>query len=497
MRIRVRPLSEIRARRLFRVDRSFRASPPRVSERVRAVAEAFGIGLDGSQLFTVFKGFEIDVEPGQIVLVLGESGAGKSLLLRSLAEEMRALEVFSPVADASRVRVRRGVPLVETLGRDFSDALEKLSLAGLNEAYLFLRSFGELSDGQRYRYRIAKLMDSKARTWLLDEFTSVLDRVTARVVAYCLQKAARRRGTTVLAATTHNDVLEDLNPDIVVRKGMGPQVSVEYRRPEPRECSVLRDAVIEPGSLKDYEALKHFHYLGGAPPFRRAIYRARVDEELAGVIVYTAPHAYLSGRFRAFPQLREMLRAGARGYVGFVTRNFSRIARVIIHPKYRSIGLGVKLVRETMPLAGTPYVETLAVMARYNPFFERAGMTRIDAPPPRDKVLEAAEAMGVRVAQGSWRTVLRSLEGLPRPRLERLREMCVRRLEGLRGARIRSYPDLIERLRRRLDLEALAKALSAGPRPAVYLFWRRPRAVDPSPTQSSEAYHAGAPPRCR
>jgi ABC-type ATPase with predicted acetyltransferase domain len=55
----------------------------------------------------------------------------------------------------------------------------------------------------------------------------------------------------------------------------------------------------------------------------------------------------------------------------------STISRVIIHPKYRSIGLGAKLVAETLSQAGTVCVETVAVMAKYNLFFEKAGMQRI------------------------------------------------------------------------------------------------------------------------
>ena len=35
-------------------------------------------------------------------------------------------------------------------------------------------------------------------------------------------------------------------------------------------------------------------------------------------------------------------------------------------PKHRTVGLGAKLVRETLPLAGTDYVEMSAVMAKYN-----------------------------------------------------------------------------------------------------------------------------------
>jgi ABC-type ATPase with predicted acetyltransferase domain len=39
--------------------------------------------------------------------------------------------------------------------------------------------------------------------------------------------------------------------------------------------------------------------------------------------------------------------------------------------------LGAKLIRETLPLAGTLYVEMVAVMAKYNPFAEKAGMRKV------------------------------------------------------------------------------------------------------------------------
>jgi len=63
----------------------------------------------------------------------------------------------------------------------------------------------------------------------------------------------------------------------------------------------------------------------------------------------------------------------------------SVISRVVIHPKYRTIGLGTKLVKGTLPLAGTEYVEMSAVMAKYNPFAEKAGMKRIaEQAPPKE-----------------------------------------------------------------------------------------------------------------
>jgi hypothetical protein len=58
---------------------------------------------------------------------------------------------------------------------------------------------------------------------------------------------------------------------------------------------------------------------------------------------------------------------------------------VVVHPKYRTIGLGSKLVHDTLSLAGTEYVEMSAVMAKYNPFAEKAGMKRIaEQAPPKE-----------------------------------------------------------------------------------------------------------------
>lgn len=53
------------------------------------------------------------------------------------------------------------------------------------------------------------------------------------------------------------------------------------------------------------------------------------------------------------------------------------INRVVIHPKCRTVGLGAKLIHESLPLVGTRYVEMIAVMSKYTPFAEKAGMKKI------------------------------------------------------------------------------------------------------------------------
>ena len=117
-------------------------------------------------------------------------------------------------------------PLIDQIGQSTQEALTYLSIAGLNDAYLFIRKPSELSDGQRYRFRLAKLVESGAKVWIADEFLAVLDRTTAKVIAFNLQKVARKVGATVLVATTHSDMVEDLAPDITINKRYREKIEI-------------------------------------------------------------------------------------------------------------------------------------------------------------------------------------------------------------------------------------------------------------------------------
>ena len=137
---------------------------------------------------------------------------------------------------------------------------------------------------------------------------------------------------------------------------------------------------IRPGGLKEYGQLSRFHYREqSAGPFA-AIYalcerhpvRSRFVD-CVGVIVYKMPVGTIElrniatgGIFTGF---------GSRGLsLQVLNKNVRCISRVIIEPRYRCLGLASYLVRETMGRLKVPVVEALAVMGRFNPFFERAGM---------------------------------------------------------------------------------------------------------------------------
>ncbi|MCS7114534.1 MAG: hypothetical protein N0A00_03915 [Candidatus Bathyarchaeota archaeon] len=275
-------------------------------------------------------------------------------------------------------------PIIETLGRNLQEALELLSRVGLNDAFLFLRTYRQLSEGQKYRYKIAKMMESQAQFWIMDEFAATLDRDTAKIVAYNLQKLARQNGKAVLAATTHTDLFEDLNPSVHIHKRFGKEITVNYYPNVPaKECSLVKEMRIEEGTTADYKALSGFHYRSSRLPPPRKIFTIKRGEENCGVIVYSYPPPTTFGRNKVLKGIS----------LSQLQKELSTITRVVIHAKYRGIGLGTKIVKETLPMAGTPHVETLAVMAKYNPFFEKAGMQKIAENKPNPNLLKAIKKL--------------------------------------------------------------------------------------------------------
>jgi len=113
-----------------------------------------------------------------------------------------------------------------------------------------------------------------------------------------------------------------------------------------------------------------------------------------------------------------------------LNQRLSIISRVVVHPKYRTIGLGSKLVRETLSLAGTPYVEMVAVMAKYNPFGERAGMQKIVEQPPTKQALRIAQVLsdlGFNIQLlSSEKYVLKKLQTLKAEDIIRIKEAFIK-----------------------------------------------------------------------
>lgn len=163
----------------------------------------------------------------------------------------------------------------------------------------------------------------------------------------------------------------------------------------------------------------------------------------------------------------------------------SILNRVVVHPKYRTIGLGHKLVRETLPLAGTQYVESIAVMAKYNPFFEKAGMQKIvETPPNREavKILKILKSLGFNeVFLRSPRYVMEKLSSLTSVQLDLVRAAFKkykhpRFLKEFGWHDVYGKPAAYEKNVKNADFEKLTKLIGTCGvmlQTKVYLFWSK------------------------
>jgi ABC-type ATPase with predicted acetyltransferase domain len=197
----------------FIIDKRFKTQVTR-SDRILEIAEAFGIGLDEKE-FVVFDNFEMNIKQGEVVYITGQSGSGKSLLLKELESQMKERGKTTVNLDGV---VFEDTALVNQIGKDTNDGIRLMGLAGINDAYLYARKPSELSDGQRYRFRLAKAIETGAQVWVSDEFMAVLDRVAASIIAFSIQKVSRRVGATLIVATTHSDMIKSLGPNHFIKK---------------------------------------------------------------------------------------------------------------------------------------------------------------------------------------------------------------------------------------------------------------------------------------
>ena len=232
---------------MIEVKTLFMTPPPPVARSTRAkwIARSFGLTLpdkveradNTSQSIDQMTIASLVPAPGEIVLITGPSGAGKSSLLRAIRSLTRGAVHW---IDLDRTHPRRERAIVDLFGRTpLTRVLEMLSRVGLAEVWTYLRKPRELSEGQRWRLRLAlalartrrstrSTISTQSRSVLVcDEFAALLDRVTAAIVARTLRRAVSGN-KSALVATSHEDLIRALDPNLIVRCDFG-RVTIERR----------------------------------------------------------------------------------------------------------------------------------------------------------------------------------------------------------------------------------------------------------------------------
>ncbi|MCA8996785.1 MAG: hypothetical protein KDA80_07365 [Planctomycetaceae bacterium] len=375
--------------------------PKSHTTRASMVMQHFGIDFEQGR-HVLAETLSLPIEHGQLVLFTGESGSGKSSLMRETATQLRG--AGESVIDVDDLNLGESL-LIDRLELNFEESLKLLAACGLGDAHLMLRTPAELSEGQRYRFRLALALSQRPDWLIADEFTATLDRTLAKIVSFNLRKLCDRSKTGFLLATTHDDVTKDLNPDLHVQCHLNGQIDTVIRDEDRKKKTLLlTDGLwLSRGSKTDWPYFARWHYRSHQIAFVRDVILLWHYDQPIGICVFTSPPKSLSQRNKFFGRSGGWNRTAMR----MVNRQVTMLSRVVLHPTWRGAGVAHAFVRRCCELSSYPWIETLTEMGHYNPFFERAGFLRIGCSTPRERSRESHSSLyGSRRRHGHQKALL-------------------------------------------------------------------------------------------
>jgi ABC-type ATPase with predicted acetyltransferase domain len=196
-----------------------------LSGKAGSLCRLFGLSADFLRQRIQRYDCKINIKKGDIVYITGPSGAGKSVLLSELEKQLpKDLRI-----NLSQIELPADKSVLDCIDMDLTNSLEILNTAGLSEVHCILNKPALLSDGQKERFRLAMALASGRKIIIADEFCSRLDSITAACVAYNVRRFAERFDRTFLLAGCREDILEDLQPDLVVVKELSGSCEIIYR----------------------------------------------------------------------------------------------------------------------------------------------------------------------------------------------------------------------------------------------------------------------------
>ena len=220
-------------------------------------------GKDGSYI-QVLKGISTGVDQGQMCVIQGTSGSGKSTFLNCIGgldtldsgsikvdgKEIVGLKqeklsdyrrenlgfIFQFYNLVPNLTVKENIQVCEYLSKQPLDMEELLETLGLTEHQNKFPS--QLSGGQQQRCAIARALIKNPKLLLLDEPTGALDSKTSRDILILLEEINKKYGTTMLLVTHNNSIKNMVHKVIIIKDG---QISKEYENETRVPAAELED----------------------------------------------------------------------------------------------------------------------------------------------------------------------------------------------------------------------------------------------------------------
>lgn len=209
------------------------------------------------------NGLSFEIEEGELVVVIGPSGAGKTTFLNILGgmdiltEGMLMVDGddISKYTKINLTKYRRdkigfvfqfynlmpnltaleNVELATEICKDALDPFETLVKVGLETKKNHFPS--QLSGGEQQRVSIARALAKNPKILLCDEPTGALDYETGRNILQILQALSEEEKKTVIIVT-HNNALKDMADKVIYMKnGMATRVVKNQQKKQIKDIS--------------------------------------------------------------------------------------------------------------------------------------------------------------------------------------------------------------------------------------------------------------------
>lgn len=239
-------------------------------------------------------------------LIVGASGTGKTTIAKKLFENFRFFSGFE----------WSNKSIIDDFGENHTakEITEVLSKVGFASPPDWLKPFNVLSNGQKMRAELARLILDSERPFIYDEFTSVVDRQVACIGSAAIQKFIRKQNKQFIAVSCHYDIEEWLEPDWVFDCNKMEFSRRLLRRPEIK-CNIRK------AEQEEWKQFMDFHYLSHEHNKAAHKYICEIgNEQVAWCSVLHFPHPHV--------------------------KNMKKIHRIVVKPDYQGIGLGTKFMSE-------------------------------------------------------------------------------------------------------------------------------------------------------
>ena len=177
------------------------------SYRAARVKSLFNVETGAN--FSIDAALPVEDADWKIGVIVGPSGSGKTSIGKQIWPDVGIYNGDEGWHDDK--------PIIEDIAAegDFDAVTGALSAVGLGDVPAWLRPYHALSNGEKFRAGLARVIAEGRQRVVIDEFTSVVDRQIAKIGAAAFSKSWKRGNGQAILLSCHYDILDWLEPDWV------------------------------------------------------------------------------------------------------------------------------------------------------------------------------------------------------------------------------------------------------------------------------------------